>query len=510
MVGDSEKTSRPKTLIFSVVNLKSNYFLLFSSLNNQLLKNQLTHNQQHLGFNSGTTQNQNSYMFAESAAQMDDAVLRRTISEPTFKVKSALQTRLKQRSHLNPVFNSKRRFLTHQQQDHQTNNYGFEEIPSAMLSKAGPLRFDKDAEDQSALTTMLAAAILQQQQQQQQQQNQQYQSFNAQCQRMGLPGHFLNNFASQSQPYLNSINLQALLENYTMSQDQRAQQQISSLSMSDLHNCQKLQKNIQSASFIPKFGNIVHVEEDSGIMLDDEMRSGANDHAPFMYAAAKPLGLNHAHHLTKKLSSYSEPFLLNPHESLALTAECDSSTLTNRKLSNKNSIDIAMQCDRSYRYTTGIVYDARMIKHECTCKNSNNHIETPDRLKAIYQRLKRKNLLDDCEVIKANKLASLDDIALCHNELYTTIFGTNLEERAKLRPEYFQHYLGSICLGECNGYALVSDQDNSWNEEYTPVACRAAIAGTYDLAELVWAGKLRNGFALVRPPGSHAEHNKPL
>jgi acetoin utilization deacetylase AcuC-like enzyme len=60
------------------------------------------------------------------------------------------------------------------------------------------------------------------------------------------------------------------------------------------------------------------------------------------------------------------------------------------------------------------------------------------------------------------------------------------------------------------GFALTCDQDNSWNEAHTPLACRVAIGSTFELARLVCAGKLRNGFALVRPPGSHAEFNKPL
>jgi len=68
----------------------------------------------------------------------------------------------------------------------------------------------------------------------------------------------------------------------------------------------------------------------------------------------------------------------------------------------------------------------------------------------------------------------------------------------------------NVCLASCRGFALTYDQDNSWNEEHTPVACRVAIGSTYELASLVSMGKLKNGFAIVRPPGSHAEFNKPL
>lgn len=53
------------------------------------------------------------------------------------------------------------------------------------------------------------------------------------------------------------------------------------------------------------------------------------------------------------------------------------------------------------------------------------------------------------------------------------------------------------------------DRDTIWNEEYTARACRLAVGNTIELAKNVIDGKLRNGFALVRPPGHHAT-NTPL
>ena len=150
-----------------------------------------------------------------------------------------------------------------------------------------------------------------------------------------------------------------------------------------------------------------------------------------------------------------------------------------------------------------------MLKHECICNNSKNHIETPTRLQAIWDRFESRGVLDECEIIQG-KMASIEDITICHSESYASIYGADIEVRSKLKPEFLQEYLMSICMAPCNGFALVSDQDNSWNEEHTPTACRVAIGSTYELAELVTLGKLKNGFALVRPPGSHAEHNKPL
>lgn len=107
-------------------------------------------------------------------------------------------------------------------------------------------------------------------------------------------------------------------------------------------------------------------------------------------------------------------------------------------------------------------------------------------------------------------MASINDLLTCHNEQYALIFGSDIEQRAKLPKEYLQQYVMKVCMAGCGGFALEQDQDNAWNEEGTPVACRVAVGSVYEMARLVWDGKIPNGFGLVRPPGSHAEFNRPL
>jgi histone deacetylase 4/5 len=193
------------------------------------------------------------------------------------------------------------------------------------------------------------------------------------------------------------------------------------------------------------------------------------------------------------------------HESLTKKFRRD--TLVNDH--EASSMDISQADERIYRYTTGIVYDTAMLKHECTCQNPGNHLETADRIRAIWSRFKARDLIDECELV-TTKLASISDLLLAHSEQYALIFGSDIEMRPKLPKEYLQTYMMNICLASCQGFALTYDQDNSWNEEHTPLACRVAIGSTYELARQVTLGKLKNGFALVRPPGSHAEFNKPL
>lgn len=52
---------------------------------------------------------------------------------------------------------------------------------------------------------------------------------------------------------------------------------------------------------------------------------------------------------------------------------------------------------------------------------------------------------------------------------------------------------------------LQVDTDTTWNELYTAPAARMAVGCVVDLAARTWTGDIKNGFAIVRPPGHHAE-----
>lgn len=52
---------------------------------------------------------------------------------------------------------------------------------------------------------------------------------------------------------------------------------------------------------------------------------------------------------------------------------------------------------------------------------------------------------------------------------------------------------------ECGGQG--ADIDTAWNEEQTPGVARLAAGCVIEAAVQVARGKLRNAFAVVRPPG---------
>ena len=55
----------------------------------------------------------------------------------------------------------------------------------------------------------------------------------------------------------------------------------------------------------------------------------------------------------------------------------------------------------------------------------------------------------------------------------------------------------------CGGIGV--DSDTTWNELHTASAARTAAGCVTELALKVASGEIRNGFAIVRPPGHHAE-----
>ncbi|KTF79442.1 hypothetical protein cypCar_00016912, partial [Cyprinus carpio] len=54
------------------------------------------------------------------------------------------------------------------------------------------------------------------------------------------------------------------------------------------------------------------------------------------------------------------------------------------------------------------------------------------------------------------------------------------------------------------------DNDTIWNEMHTSTASRMAAGSVTELAFRVAKGELKNGFAVVRPPGHHADPSNPM
>ncbi|KAG7174703.1 histone deacetylase 4-like, partial [Homarus americanus] len=158
--------------------------------------------------------------------------------------------------------------------------------------------------------------------------------------------------------------------------------------------------------------------------------------------------------------------------------------------------------------TTGFAYDNLMLKHQCYCGDNSHHPEHGGRLQSIMARLQETGLIHRCHRLRTRK-ATLEEIQSCHSEAHTLLFGTNPWNRQHLDMSKFSELpIKSFVRLHCGGVGV--DSDTTWNDTHTSSAARMAAGCVVDLAYKVATGELRNGFALVRPPGHHAEHQQAM
>lgn len=127
---------------------------------------------------------------------------------------------------------------------------------------------------------------------------------------------------------------------------------------------------------------------------------------------------------------------------------------------------------------TAIGYDARMLNHEETGKV---HPERPDRLKAIMGGLQASGLLSGGCYFIAPREATEAELQLVHTE----------------------SHVSRVAATEGNRLSYFTT--DTYANEHSALAARLAAGLCIDLASAVMAGKAHNAFAIVRPPGHHAE-----
>jgi len=131
--------------------------------------------------------------------------------------------------------------------------------------------------------------------------------------------------------------------------------------------------------------------------------------------------------------------------------------------------------------TTGLVYDPWFLAHRAPY----DHPEHPGRLEAIWHCLEEEGLAQRCLRVPARE-ATRDELARVHTELHIDAIGETAQtDFRQLDPDTYT----------CRDSAT---------------AARLAAGGLIDLTLEVAAGSLSNGFALLRPPGHHAEADRAM
>ncbi|XP_059397049.1 histone deacetylase 7-like isoform X1 [Carassius carassius] len=161
------------------------------------------------------------------------------------------------------------------------------------------------------------------------------------------------------------------------------------------------------------------------------------------------------------------------------------------------------------RFTTGLVYDSQMLKHQCTCGDNSSHPEHAGRIQSIWSRLQERGLRGQCESIRGRK-ATLEELQSVHTERHVLLYGTNPLNRLKLDNRKLAGILSQrmFVMLPCGGVGV--DNDTIWNEMHTSTASRLAAGSVTELVYRVAKGELKNGFAVVRPPGHHADPSNPM
>uniref|UniRef100_A0A8C3IX53 Histone deacetylase n=1 Tax=Chrysemys picta bellii TaxID=8478 RepID=A0A8C3IX53_CHRPI len=174
-----------------------------------------------------------------------------------------------------------------------------------------------------------------------------------------------------------------------------------------------------------------------------------------------------------------------PHQALSRTQSSPAAT------GIKNT---AAEPPVKHLFTTGVIYDTFMLKHQCMCGNTNIHPEHAGRIQSIWSRLQETGLLSKCERIRGRK-ATLDEIQTVHSEHHTLLYGTSPLNRQKLDSKKL---LGPIsqkmyAVLPCGGIGV--DSDTVWNEMHSSSAVRMAVGCLVELAFKVASGELK-----VSPP----------
>lgn len=134
---------------------------------------------------------------------------------------------------------------------------------------------------------------------------------------------------------------------------------------------------------------------------------------------------------------------------------------------------------------TGIIFDDFMTKHECLWTKSD---ECPERYLCTKDRLEHYKLIEQC-LRYPTKYATEEQVLLCHDEDYYNLVkstkGENDIERLKRISEKF---------------------DGIYFNQFTYDCAMMALGCSIEIADAVLENKqIKNGFALVRTPGHHAQ-----
>lgn len=136
---------------------------------------------------------------------------------------------------------------------------------------------------------------------------------------------------------------------------------------------------------------------------------------------------------------------------------------------------------------TGYVYDERMMLHATLAEDV--HPERPERIARIFELLQQHGCVARMQPLPARE-ATRGEIELVH----TPALYDQFEELVRLPVDELREYSRQLEL-----------TSSLYLNPSSTLAARLSCGSVVDMCSAVAAGRLRNGVAIVRPPGHHAE-----
>lgn len=142
---------------------------------------------------------------------------------------------------------------------------------------------------------------------------------------------------------------------------------------------------------------------------------------------------------------------------------------------------------------TCIIYHHSMNEHVNMKADGTiiEHPERPLRTISIFKELNEQNLVQECTLFEDIRLATNEELGLAHSPEHIA--------RMALIETLSQKELDVVAT--CFSSIYFSKGSNK--------AAKLAVGGLLQVTDAVCGGKVRNGFALVRPPGHHASEKAP-
>ena len=131
---------------------------------------------------------------------------------------------------------------------------------------------------------------------------------------------------------------------------------------------------------------------------------------------------------------------------------------------------------------TGLVYDEHMLDHHA----GGSHAEQPARISSIYDELQRSGLAGRCTRVDS-RVATEEELSAVHTQAHVDAM------------------LGLRGMGQEQLLQKAKLFNSVFLSPGSATAALHAAGSVTELTEAVVRGELRNGVAVVRPPGHHAE-----